>query len=43
MGKSARPRTLADNEAKAVQRMIRVSPQKLKELRASRALLQRER
>ena len=29
MGKSARPRALADNEAKAVQRMIRVSPQKL--------------
>ncbi|MBV8447052.1 MAG: 50S ribosomal protein L22 [Hyphomicrobiales bacterium] len=29
MGKSARPRTLADTEAKAVARMIRVSPQKL--------------
>ncbi|MBV9568430.1 MAG: 50S ribosomal protein L22, partial [Hyphomicrobiales bacterium] len=29
MGKSARPRALADSEAKAVARMIRVSPQKL--------------
>lgn len=29
MGKTARERTLADNEAKAVGRMIRVSPQKL--------------
>ena len=29
MGKSARGRSLADNEAKAVARMIRVSPQKL--------------
>ena len=29
MGKSARPRSLADTEAKAVQRMIRISPQKL--------------
>src|SRR6478672_8961087 len=29
MGKSTRPRTLAENEAKAVARMIRVSPQKL--------------
>jgi large subunit ribosomal protein L22 len=29
MGKSARERTLADNEAKAVARMLRVSPQKL--------------
>jgi large subunit ribosomal protein L22 len=29
MGKSARGRTLADNEAKAVSRMLRVSPQKL--------------
>ncbi len=29
MGKSARERTLADNEAKAVSRMLRVSPQKL--------------
>jgi large subunit ribosomal protein L22 len=29
MGKSKRERALNDNEAKAVQRMIRVSPQKL--------------
>jgi large subunit ribosomal protein L22 len=29
MGKSSRERTLADNEAKAVARMIRISPQKL--------------
>ena len=29
MGKSARGRDLADNEAKAVSRMIRISPQKL--------------
>jgi large subunit ribosomal protein L22 len=29
MGKSAHRRTLADNEAKAVSRMLRVSPQKL--------------
>jgi large subunit ribosomal protein L22 len=29
MGKSAHPRALAENEAKAVARMIRVSPQKL--------------
>jgi large subunit ribosomal protein L22 len=29
MGKSARERSLPDNEAKAVARMIRVSPQKL--------------
>ena len=29
MGKSTRPRTLAENEAKAVARMIRISPQKL--------------
>ena len=29
MGKSARERDLADNEAKAVARMLRVSPQKL--------------
>lgn len=29
MGKSARERSLADNEAKAVSRMLRVSPQKL--------------
>ena len=29
MGKSARERSLADNEAKAVARMIRISPQKL--------------
>jgi large subunit ribosomal protein L22 len=29
MGKSARGRRLADNEAKAVTRMIRISPQKL--------------
>src|SRR6195952_3238972 len=29
MGKSARERTLPDNEAKAVARMLRVSPQKL--------------
>src|SRR5579864_2428181 len=29
MGKSARERSLSDNEAKAVTRMIRVSPQKL--------------
>ena len=29
MGKSARERTLADNEAKAVARMLRISPQKL--------------
>jgi large subunit ribosomal protein L22 len=29
MGKSARERTLPDNEAKAVTRMLRVSPQKL--------------
>jgi len=29
MGKSARGRDLADNEAKAVSRMLRVSPQKL--------------
>ena len=29
MGKSATPRALPDNEAKAVARMIRVSPQKL--------------
>ncbi len=29
MGKSARERDLADNEAKAVSRMLRVSPQKL--------------
>ena len=29
MGKSARPRSLAETEAKAVARMIRVSPQKL--------------
>jgi large subunit ribosomal protein L22 len=29
MGKSAHPRVLAENEAKAVARMIRVSPQKL--------------
>ena len=29
MGKSTRARTLAENEAKAVARMIRISPQKL--------------
>ncbi|GAB4064985.1 50S ribosomal protein L22 [Ancylobacter sp. VNQ12] len=29
MGKAARPRTLADTEAKAVARNLRVSPQKL--------------
>ena len=29
MGKSARERSLADTEAKAVSRMLRVSPQKL--------------
>ncbi|WP_296570764.1 50S ribosomal protein L22 [Phreatobacter sp.] len=29
MGKSATPRALADNEAKAVARMLRVSPRKL--------------
>jgi large subunit ribosomal protein L22 len=29
MGKSARGRTLADTEAKAVSRMLRISPQKL--------------
>ena len=29
MGKPKRERVLQDNEAKAVQRMIRVSPQKL--------------
>lgn len=29
MGKSARDRSLGDNEAKAVARMLRVSPQKL--------------
>ena len=29
MGKSARGRSLAENEAKAVSRMLRVSPQKL--------------
>src|SRR5580693_732414 len=29
MGKSARPRALAETEAKAVARMIRISPQKL--------------
>ena len=29
MGKSTRPRTRAENEAKAVARMIRISPQKL--------------
>ena len=29
MGKQARPRALADNEAKAVARNLRVSPQKL--------------
>jgi large subunit ribosomal protein L22 len=29
MGKPARERTLADNEAKAVSRMLRISPQKL--------------
>ncbi len=29
MGKKGRDRTLADNEAKAVARMLRVSPQKL--------------
>ncbi|MFL6797012.1 MAG: 50S ribosomal protein L22 [Xanthobacteraceae bacterium] len=29
MGKKARDRTLSDNEAKAVARMLRVSPQKL--------------
>jgi large subunit ribosomal protein L22 len=29
MGKKARDRTLAENEAKAVARMLRVSPQKL--------------
>jgi large subunit ribosomal protein L22 len=29
MGKSARGRSLSDNEAKAVSRMLRVSPQKL--------------
>ena len=29
MGKAARERTLADNEARAVTRMMRVSPQKL--------------
>ena len=29
MGKTARERTLADNEAKAVTRMLRISPQKL--------------
>ncbi|HZQ11293.1 MAG TPA: 50S ribosomal protein L22 [Pseudolabrys sp.] len=29
MGKSARARDLADNEAKAVSRMLRISPQKL--------------
>jgi large subunit ribosomal protein L22 len=29
MGKAAQPRALAENEAKAVARMLRVSPQKL--------------
>ena len=29
MSKTSRPRSLADNEAKAVARMIRISPQKL--------------
>ena len=29
MGKSSRERTLADNEAKAISKMLRISPQKL--------------
>ena len=29
MSKTAHPRALADNEAKAVARMLRISPQKL--------------
>ncbi|MGI9354697.1 MAG: 50S ribosomal protein L22, partial [Rhizobiaceae bacterium] len=32
MGKSSRARTLADNEAKAVCRLLRVSPQKLNDV-----------
>ena len=34
MGKSARARALADNEAKAVCRLLRVSPQKLNDVAA---------
>ncbi len=34
MGKSARPRALAENEAKAVCRLLRVSPQKLNDVAA---------
>jgi large subunit ribosomal protein L22 len=32
MGKSSKPRALRDNEAKAVARLLRVSPQKLNEV-----------
>lgn len=35
MGKQARPRDLADNEAKAIGGMIRISPQKLNLVAAS--------
>ena len=34
MGKQAKPRSLADNEARAVVRNLRVSPQKLNEVAA---------
>ncbi len=32
MGKSSKPRALADNEAKAVARLLRISPQKLNDV-----------
>jgi large subunit ribosomal protein L22 len=35
MGKTSKPRTLADNEARAVTRLLRVSPQKLNLVAAS--------
>jgi large subunit ribosomal protein L22 len=35
MGKSSKPRKLADNEARAVTRLLRVSPQKLNLVAAS--------
>ncbi len=35
MGKSSKPRALADNEAKAVNRLLRISPQKLNDVAAS--------
>ena len=41
MGKAATPRALSDTEAKAVARMLRVSPQKLNLVAASSSAARR--